>query len=119
MKILVINSGSSTLKFDLMDVGAAAGGQPPRRQAHGVVDRIGRESSLEFHLEGNSTERREAAVADHREAVAEVFAWLDRHPDLLGTGIEAVGHRVVHGGDRFVSPVLIDDSVLAELESLS
>jgi acetate kinase len=123
MKILVINSGSSTLKFDLMEVDAVVGGLPSRRLAHGLVDRIGRESSLEFGLEGGEAERREAAVGDHREAVAEVFAWLKnmaaRNPGALGAEIGAVGHRVVHGGDRFVSPTLIDDAVIAELEGLS
>src|SRR5687767_14804516 len=101
MKILVLNSGSSTLKFDLMDVGAQESGQTPGRLAHGVVDRIGRESNLEFHLQGGGTERRDAPVKDHREAVAQVFAWLGRYPDLLAAGIDAVGHRVVHGGDGF------------------
>ncbi|MFL5732177.1 MAG: acetate/propionate family kinase [Chloroflexia bacterium] len=119
MNILVINCGSSTLKFDLLEVGAAGSAGAGRRLAHGVVERIGHEGSVAFRAEGVSV-RRVVAVADHREAVAAVFVWLG---SLGGDGgkarIGAVGHRVVHGGDRFVTPTLVDDSVLDVLEGLS
>src|SRR5439155_1122837 len=68
-------------------------------------------------------ERRKAAVRDHREAVSEVFKWLNSLPAGDGgraeAGIEAVGHRVVHGGGRFTAPVLIDDAVLTALDGIS
>src|SRR5436190_22285198 len=111
MNVLVINCGSSTLKFDLIEVGDATGIGKPRKAAHGVVDRIGHDSAVDFQAPGVS-ERRKTAVRDHKEAVSEVFAWLDT---LAGGGqaarIDTVGHRVVHGGDRFVSPTPLDDPV--------
>src|SRR5947209_8160055 len=80
MRVLVINSGSSTLKFDLVDVDVdvnAANTRDVRRLAHGVVDRIGRESNLDFHAASGQSERREVPVNDHHEAVSQIFAWLN------------------------------------------
>src|SRR5438552_2694123 len=137
MQNLVFNSGSSTLKFDLIELGDGANIQQASKLAHGVVDRIGHDAAVDFQASSGASERRQAAVRDHKEAVTEVFAWLSRGSGVGGRGsgltagqspipdprspipVSAVGHRVVHGGDRFVSPTLIDDSVLQALEELS
>ena len=150
MRILVLNSGSSTLKFDLLSVDLAADGRAlaTRRVADGLVDRIGsQEATLQFNVASPPSantpvsghvdaprERRAAGVADHRDAVAKVFEWLstvpsgerdehdERNERIRGTlrdGIDAVGHRVVTGADRFSAPVLIDDAVLSSLEEIS
>jgi acetate kinase len=64
-----------------------------------------------------STEKQEsAAVRDHEEAVGTVIEWLESHAELRV--FDAVGHRVVHGGDRFTSSVFIDEQVIAALDSL-
>lgn len=129
----MLNSGSSTLKFDLMSVDFATGGGALAaiRLAQGLVDRIGNEdATLQFSMVSGAQkhqEHRSAVVHDHRDAVLEVFKWLgtvsvgevegeDRN---LEAAIEAVGHRVVSGGDRFRAPVLIDEPVLAVLDDIS
>jgi acetate kinase len=88
--ILVLNAGSSTLKYRLLRDGTALDG--------GLVERIGEP---------------DGTAPDHASAVDRV---LER---LQDKEISAVGHRIVHGGARFVAPVLIDDAVLAELRELS
>jgi len=88
--ILVLNAGSSTLKYRLLRGDTTLAG--------GLVERIGEP--------GGDT-------SDHASAVERV---LDR---LHGKQISAVGHRIVHGGARFVAPVLVDDAVLRELRGLS
>jgi acetate kinase len=117
MKILVINCGSSTLKFQLIegDGDSAAGRQ---RLARGVVDRIGGRAVLEFASDGGESHRETAAVADHDEATRRALAWLES-AGLLAGGLDGVGHRVVHGGDRFVDPTLVDENVLKAIEALT
>jgi acetate kinase len=120
MKILVINCGSSTLKFQVVQVeGAATAVGRERRLAGGIVDGVGGQASARFEMEDGESVRADAAVADHGEAARRVLDWLN-DVGLLGPGgIEAVGHRVVHGGERFVEPTAIDDEVVAGIEALS
>jgi acetate kinase len=117
MKILVINCGSSTLKFQLMETEGDAGAGRQRRLARGIVDRIGGDATLEFGAEGGDSLQEAAVVADHDEATRRVLAWLES-VGLLG-GLNGVGHRVVHGGDRFLEPAVIDDEVLQAIEALA
>lgn len=116
MKILAINCGSSTLKFDLLDAtpGASEG---PRRLAHGLVDRIGGQGSIDFKADGHSR-RESASMATHEDAVEPMLGWLTSTGLLGSEGIAAIGHRVVHGGDHIDQPTLIDEAVLKELEDL-
>jgi acetate kinase len=90
-RVLVVNSGSSSIKYQLIETGG------PTRLAHGLVERIGAIGS----------------VPDHDAGLRAVVAALERAG--LSTGITAIGHRVVHGGDRFIEPTLIDDRVLDEI----
>ncbi|HWE52929.1 MAG TPA: acetate kinase [Bryobacteraceae bacterium] len=93
MKVLVLNAGSSSLKFDLFDA-APDESRPERLLGKGEI----------------------ARVADMGQALREAF---DRLAPLLdGEQVEAVGHRVVHGGDRFHESVIIDAAVEKEIESL-
>lgn len=119
MRILVLNSGSSTLKFDLMEVSPGA----TERLARGVVDRIGGESVISGEASTGASVRRQAEAQDHRRAVVLALEWLNSvaasDAGWWGAGIEAVGHRVVHGADRFTSPTLIDEGVIAALEELN
>ncbi|MDT0380785.1 acetate kinase [Streptomyces sp. DSM 42041] len=121
-RVLVLNSGSSSVKYQLLDM--AGGG----RLASGLVERIGEQTSRLAHTppagrDGTGQEggerTREGRIADHEaalKAVAEELA-----ADGLGLDspeLAAIGHRVVHGGRRFTEPTVIDDAVLAEIERL-
>ncbi|MFC8914522.1 acetate kinase [Streptomyces sp. NPDC057116] len=114
-RVLVLNSGSSSVKYQLLDMRDGA------RLAIGLVERIGEETSRLVHTPVASGERRErtAPIGDHEaalKAVAEELA-----ADGLGLDspeLAAIGHRVVHGGLKFSAPTVITDEVLAEIERL-
>ena len=119
MKVLVFNCGSSTLKFQLVEVSpSGAAGPKTRSLARGLVDRIGENATRSFARSGEPR-REPVAIENHEQAVEEVLAWLAQERDGAPREFDAVGHRVVHGGDRFRTSVLIDDEVLAALEALS
>ncbi|QKW11160.1 acetate kinase [Streptomyces sp. NA04227] len=114
-RVLVLNSGSSSVKYQLLDMSAHA------RLATGLVERIGEETSRLVHTPLNGGERRERGgrVADHEEALRAVAEELAA--DGLGLDspeLAAIGHRVVHGGLTFTEPTVIDEKVLAEIERL-
>ena len=119
MNVLVLNCGSSTVKFRLFATGGDGG---ERCLARGLVERIGGHALLSFDTgEGETAtrERRADAVRDHRAAVDEILRWLleaEASPVQSLADIHAVGHRVVHGGERFRAPVRIDPSVVAGIE---
>ena len=113
MKILVLNCGSSTLKFQLIEPGSVK--DEERKLARGIVDRIGKKASYRFEAMGAVLEKT-AVIPTHEEAVRLIIDWLRSKPGL--DSIDAVGHRVVHGGDRFTKSVLIDDEVIATIEAL-
>jgi acetate kinase len=117
VKILVLNCGSSTLKFQLIETAAAPKSTTDDvKLARGIVDRIGSAATLRFEAVGVSENHQETAVRDHEDAVGKVIEWLDSHAELRV--FDAVGHRVVHGGDRFTSSVFIDEQVINALDSL-
>jgi len=109
--LLVLNAGSSTLKFSLFD---AAATDTPRLVRHGVVDGIGSHPRL---VVDDAAPQPATAATSHGGAFGVVARWLDDH--LRGTPPIAVGHRVVHGGTRYAGPVAIDDAVLGALEGLT
>ncbi len=113
MKVLVLNCGSSTLKFQVIVTDGLA---ESRKLARGIVDRIGGPASYSFKSESGALEEKSLPVANHEVGVRLVIDWLRSTPDWRS--IDAVGHRVVHGGDRFVESVLIDEAVIAEIEAL-
>lgn len=114
MKILVINCGSSSLKFQLID---SVHGQV---LAKGLCERIGIEGSrLVYRREGAKEQTVKAPMTEHKTAVKMVLDALT----APGTGvirelseIDAVGHRIVHGGEKFAASVLIDNGVLSAIE---
>jgi acetate kinase len=109
MTILVFNAGSNSLKFDVID---AQAGQPTpsagRALASGAIDDIGKQAT--FTSGGRRTSVR---AGSYREAAAHALEWIRTQPGLR---VEAVAHRVVHGGDEFRTPAGIDDSVIAAIE---
>jgi acetate kinase len=113
MKVLVLNCGSSTLKFQVVDTEGLA---ESHKLARGIVDRIGASAAYSFKTDGGAPDEKALAVANHDVAVRLVIDWLRSQANLRA--IDAVGHRVVHGADRFADSVLIDDPVVAELQAL-
>jgi acetate kinase len=112
MRVLAVNAGSSSLKFQLLAVEAAG----ERRIAQGLVERIGERASATLEGEGRPARREPVAAVDHDGAVAVMLRWL-RELDLPRP--EAVGHRIVHGGAHFTTPTVIDESVVHELATLT
>lgn len=115
-RVLVLNSGSSSLKYQLLDMRDAS------RLATGLVERIGEATSRLAHtpLTGGAAPReRTEPIADHDAALKAVAAELaDDGLGLDSPELAAIGHRVVHGGLRFTEPTVITDEVLAEIERL-
>ncbi len=123
MNVLVFNCGSSSVKFLVADVeGEAASGWRERHLAGGTIERIGGESLLTFRREGRTPTRLTMRIADHEEAVRRILAWVDSEGvDLFAGGggrIDAIGHRVVHGGKHFSRTTRIDDSVMDAIHAL-
>ena len=105
--VLVVNAGSSSLKYQLID--AASG----LTVAVGLVSEIGG-ASRHRHEVGGRTHDTALDCADHGAAFAAARAALAEHgPRVDDDDLVAVGHRVVHGGRRFTEPVVVDDDVIA------
>jgi acetate kinase len=120
MKVLVLNCGSSSVKFQLIETDAnLARADADRALAKGIVDAIGGTSSVKYEVAGRKPLRETAEILEHRVAVERVLALLT-HPAhgviRNRQEIRAVGHRVVHGGERFKQSVLIDEDVLEGIE---
>jgi len=116
MKILVINAGSSSLKYQLYDM------QDESVLAAGRVERIGMDSSILIHEPHHTDEITEVSeILDHTIAIRKVLDKLtDAKVGVVKTinEIEAVGHRVVHGGESFSNSVLVDSEVKTEIRRL-
>lgn len=117
MKVLVLNSGSSSVKYQVIDTDAGA------PLVVGAVERIGAGGALlsQLRTADGARLRSSAPVLDHREAIQVILDLVaDPEQGVLGSFAEigAVGHRVVHGGERFVESVRIDDRVVDEIREL-
>lgn len=115
MKVLVINAGSSSLKYQLIDM------ENKSVLAKGLCERIGIDGHLKHTplIEGKVKFDEDIPMPTHSEAIAAVIEKLtDSECGVLSSmsEIDAVGHRVVHGGEAFASSVLIDEKVMAALE---
>ncbi len=118
MKTLVFNMGSSSLKFQLFKAGA---GGDLDSLVKGAVTSIGGDAQCSWLFEGR-TFRESVGAADHGRATNcafEVLGGVTASGEAVMEAIGAVGYRVVHGGDRFSTPALIDDAVLGAIESLA
>lgn len=113
MKVLVINCGSSSLKYQLIDA------QTEEVLAKGLCERIGIDGKLTHRAAGKENYEAETALPTHTEAVSAVLsALLDAEHGVIASleEIGAVGHRVVHGGERFSGSTRIDGAVLELIE---
>ncbi len=112
--VLVLNCGSSSLKYEVFRM--------PERESlgKGLVERIGEAASFLAQSSPKGSIRVEEPMADHSAAMARVAkALVDAKYGILGdvSEIDAIGHRVVHGGERFASSVVIDDAVVKAIEA--
>ena len=111
--VLVVNAGSSSLKYSLVDAesGEAAGS--------GLVERIGETSGSVHHKGPDGSTDDEREVRSHEDALRIALdAFATHGPSLDDVSIEAIGHRVVHGGDKFSAPSLVDDELVQTVEEL-
>lgn len=117
MRVLVINCGSSSLKFQLID------SESEKVLAKGLCERIAIDGSMiTYSPAGGDKEKREVPMKDHTDAIRLVLDALTNEKtgvvkDLSEIG--AVGHRVVHGGERFAESVVIDEEVIQAIEEVS
>lgn len=123
MNILVLNAGSSSVKFQLIDTDAAAiADASDRRLARGQIERIGSEAIVTVTATGHQPVTSVRPMRDHAAAVEYLITWLTSDESgvpITSVGdIAAVGHRVVHGGERFTHSTRIDDDVWRALEEL-
>ena len=105
--VLVLNCGSSSVKFALVEPSSG------ERVLTGLAEKVGSSGAVLHLRQGGSRRTTSPADTSHAGVVAEVLEALD------GTVPRAVGHRVVHGGERFSSSVLVDDEVLAAIREVS
>lgn len=114
MKILVLNCGSSSIKFQLFDMGTKD------VLSKGLVEKIGLKGSiLKLEKENGEKVKFEGEILDHQSGIEYVLGVLTSHKHGCIKNLEeidAVGHRVVHGGEKFNSSVLITDEVIKEME---
>jgi acetate kinase len=112
MNVLALNCGSSSVKFALLAVEPQAPAAAARALARGTVERLGSAARLSFSRNGRD-ERADEPIADHAQAVERVLRWLGGSDD-----VQAVGHRVVHGGARFTTPTPVDDALVEAVQAL-
>ena len=122
MKILVFNTGSTSLRFAVIDLKSDNKKDFSQYQtlASGIVRDIGSEEAVLKEQENKQTVDRISITAkDYSEASRSVWQWLkENYPDSV-IDLDAVGHRVVHGGHFFDDHVVIDKDVISKIESLA
>jgi acetate kinase len=100
-RILVLNCGSSSLKYDVIDLGDVS------KRRRGMIEPIGSAEAVHSYSAGQEQKRESTAVASHAAAIRLVLAGLGK-----ASGIEAVGHRVVHGGEHYSGAAVIDAALI-------
>jgi acetate kinase len=111
--VLVLNSGSSSLKYSLVDTEAGVS------VGSGLVERIGEPKGRLHHSGSEGTRDEEKEIRSHEDALrCALDAFATHGPSLDDVELGAVGHRVVHGGDQFSEPAIVDDDLLRTVEEL-
>ncbi|HZE68311.1 MAG TPA: acetate kinase [Pyrinomonadaceae bacterium] len=122
MNVLVLNAGSSSVKFQLIATDLdRIEKNADKRLARGEIERIGGEAVITLSAEGRAPERSAAPLRDIRAAVELIVHWLAAESSGVNdvssiADVHAVGHRVVHGGEHFTRSVLITDQVVRGIE---
>ena len=113
MEILVLNSGSSSLKFQLIETSPEQiQADADRIRARGSIEKIGTDEAIISVDTGDAKTKYTREVLEHRDAVGIAASCLQDAGGITKEQIEGVGHRIVHGGERFTQSVLIDEEVL-------
>lgn len=111
--MLVLNAGSSSLKYSLVDAGSG------QSVAGGLVERIGESQGRVHHRGPDGKSTNEKQIDSHEQALRAVLdSFASQGPSLDGVDLAAIGHRVVHGGNTFSEPALVDDELLAAVSDL-
>ena len=122
MNILVLNCGSSSVKFQLIATDLDSIAQnADKRLARGAVERVGGEAIITLQSEGREAQKSTSPLRDTRAAVELIIRWASSENSGIDdvkavADVHAIGHRVVHGGERFTHSVLITDEVLRGIE---
>jgi len=118
MNVVVLNCGSSSLKFQVIETSREQiANDLDRRLARGSVERLGGQALVNFQQEGQPAYREALPVRDHAEAIQTLARLVVEHTELKSVAsIGAIGHRVVHGGERFKESVRITPDVLEGIE---
>jgi acetate kinase len=115
VNVLAVNRGSSSIKWGVFTASVEGGRSAVARQrAHGRIERIGGEAKLHFEAAGAELLDTTEAVPDHDDGVRRMTEWLA----ATQVPVEAVGHRVVHGGPRFRAPTVLDDAAVEAVQDL-
>ncbi len=122
MNVFVLNCGSSSLKFQIIETDADLIERDADRQlAKGLIERIGSEAIITFQVGEKPPVKGAAPLRDHKAALAHVIKWVTSpETNIQGVSglsdIHAIGHRVVHGAERFKGSHLIDKDVIAGVQ---
>ncbi len=122
MNVLVLNCGSSSVKFQLIQTDIdLIEKNADKRLAAGIIERIGSQALITVQAEGQAKVKQAAPLRDHRAALDYVLRWIispDSHIAGINSlaDIHAVGHRVVHGGEKFTMSVPLDEKVIGQIE---
>jgi acetate kinase len=123
MNVLVLNCGSSSIKFQIIATDAdRIAGDADVRLAKGFIERLGSLSLITFQADGREPVHTEEPLRDARAALERILRWaVSPDSGIKGIGsvadIHAIGHRVVHGGEKFSASVRIDAAVIKGIES--
>jgi acetate kinase len=116
MRILALNCGSSSLKFQIVEVTRLDGASGSEECLATGRIKVGPNGRMAAHITNGEPIDKPVSITTHAEGVGFLVDWLNGHT-ALGTGqLQAVGHRVVHGGDEFFEPTMIDGRVLERIE---
>lgn len=118
MRILVFNCGSSSLKFELIEMEVHSGQLPLniRRLARGTFEEIGPHASIRMSDESGHQLEQSEPITDHKVAAVRAIDWLGQ---LGSATIDAVAHRIVHGGEHVTEPALATDAIMSALGEAS
>ena len=122
MNILVLNCGSSSVKFQIIDTDLdLIQKNADKRLASGIIERVGSQALITLQAEGKPKLRQAAPLRDHRAALDYILRWIISQDSQIRNinslaDLHAVGHRVVHGGEKFTKSAKINDGVIEEIE---
>ena len=122
MNILVLNTGSSSLKFQIIDSDMAKiEASEDKQLAKGIIERIGSQAVLTFEVPGQPKRKESMLIKDHKEAIQQIINWITADSTTIEgisslQDIHAIGHRTVHGGEKFNGSIAISQDVISMIE---